>query len=354
MAVPELSLARFRPRPQLVRRGHEGLRPRFPVVDAHNHLAEPFGGGWDQKPLNALLARLDQARVIHYVDLDGGWGEAILQQHLEHFKARVPERFSVFGGVDWSRWPEMGSRFPDWAAQRLRVQRAWGAAGLKVWKTLGLHVRDERGQRVAVDDPRLRPIWQTAAELNWPVVLHVADPVAFFRPLNPANERWEELHAHPDWHVPSPPYPSFVSLWQAMYRLVCREQATTFVLAHVGAYAENLAWVGRLLDECPNAYVDLAARLSELGRQPHTARRFFLRYAERILFGLDVGPEPAAYSRFYRFLETDDEYFAYSPDPVPPQGRWRIHGIFLPAEVLAQVYCRNARQVLGLEGSVSC
>lgn len=349
MSAPSsLSLQDYRPVPQLVRKTTHPSRPRFPVVDAHNHLAAPFGGGWDQKPFDLLLEQLDQAGVVHYVDLDGGWGEDILQRHLDQFKARAPERFSVFGGVAWEKWSELGHRFPEWAAQRLRHQKAWGADGLKIWKPLGLHVRDHEGRLVAVDDPRLDPLWETAAELGWPVIIHVADPVAFFQPLDETNERWEELHEHPDWHFPSPPFPPFHRLMEAFYRLVKRHPRTVFIGAHVGCYAENLHWVGRMLDDLPNFYVDIGARLGELGRQPHTARRFFLRYADRILFGLDFGPHVASYRLFYRFLETDDEFFNYSAADRPLQGRWFIHGIALPDEVLQQVYYRNAVRVLGL------
>jgi predicted TIM-barrel fold metal-dependent hydrolase len=242
---------------------------------------------------------------------------------------------------------EQGERFPEWAAGRLRIQASWGAEGLKVWKGFGLHVRDPQGQLASVDDPRLDPIWETAAELGLPVVIHVADPVAFFQPLDAHNERWEELQAQPDWHFPSPPFPPFHTIVEALARLVERHPQTTFVGAHVGCYAENLAWVGRVLERCANFYVDISARIAELGRQPYTARRFFLRYAGRILFGTDVGADLAAYRTYYRFLETADEYFAYDAEEVPGQGRWRIYGLYLPDEVLERVYFRNAERVMG-------
>ena len=342
-----MELERFRPRSMLVTERTRVMQPRFQVVDAHNHLMEPFGGGWEGKPLGELLDLLDSANVRLYVDLDGGWGEAILDAHLEHFKQPAPQRFKVFGGVDWSKWPEMGDRFPDWAAQRLRLQKERGAEGLKVWKGFGLQVRDHKGVLVAVDDPRLDPVWETAGELGLPVMIHVADPVAFFEPLDETNERWEELQAHPDWHFPSPPYPPFLSIVGALAELVARHPNTRFIGAHVGCYAENLDWVGRLLERCSNFYVDISARISELGRQPYTARRFFMQYADRILFGLDFGPEPASYSLYYRFLETDDEYFNYNPGDVPLQGRWHVFGLHLPEDVLARVYYGNAERLFG-------
>jgi len=339
-------LADYRPRPALVAKTTEVRRPRFPVIDAHNHLAEPFGGGWDQRPVSQLLDVLDEAGVRAYVDLDGGWGEHILQRHLDHFKAAAPERFRIFGGVDWSAWPEQGDRFGEWAAARLRAQAARGAEGLKIWKPFGLHVRDQHGALVTVDDARLDPLWATAGELRLPVMIHVADPVAFFWPLDAHNERWEELLAHPDWHFPSPPFPAFMTLMSQLADLVARHPPTTFIGAHVGCYAENLGWVGELLDRCPNFNVDIGARLAELGRQPYTARRFFIRYADRILFGTDLGADLAAYRLYYRFLETDDEYFNYDADEIPGQGRWHIYGLYLPDDVLEKVYYRNAERVV--------
>ncbi|MCJ7512094.1 MAG: hypothetical protein MUO23_03895, partial [Anaerolineales bacterium] len=173
----------FRPVSQLVTRVTDVTRPRFPVIDAHNHLADPLGGGWDKRPVGDLLHILDQAGVRRFIDLDGGWGELLLHQHLDRFKAAAPERFCVFGGVDWTQWQVQGPAFPDWAAHSLRLQRQRGAEGLKIWKGLGLSVKDSDGHLVSVDDPRLDPIWQTAGELRLPVMIHVADPVAFFDPI---------------------------------------------------------------------------------------------------------------------------------------------------------------------------
>ena len=336
----------FHPQSRLVTPATYIDKPRFPAIDAHNHLGADFGGGWDRKPLSELLDLLDEAGIVKYVDLDGGWGEELLNAHLDQFKQPAPERFQVFGGVDWAQWPERGTAFPEWAAGRLRAQKKRGAQGLKIWKGLGLTVRDPQGVLVDVDDPRLVPIWETAGELGLPVLIHVADPVAFFDPIDATNERWEEIGAHPDWAFTSPPFPPFLHIMDGLANLVARHPHTTFIGAHVGCYAENLGWVGALLDRCPNFYVDISARIGELGRQPYTARRFFLQYADRILFGSDMGPQPEAYRIIYRFLETDDEYFNYNTGPIPQQGRWHIYGLHLPDDVLEKVYFRNAARIL--------
>ena len=162
----------------------------------------------------------------------------------------------------------------------------------------------------------------------------------------PENERWEELHEHPDWQFPSPPFPSFGTLIECFARLVRRHRGTTFIGAHVGCYAENLGWVSTLLDDCPNFHIDFSARIAELGRQPYSARAFFLRHADRIVFGTDAGPDIDTWRIYWRFLETFDEHFPYSPDGIPGQGRWNICGLGLPQDVLAKIYHHNAARLL--------
>ncbi|HEY9077656.1 MAG TPA: amidohydrolase family protein [Anaerolineaceae bacterium] len=335
------------PRCALVTKKSVVTKPSHPVIDAHNHLGETFGGGWDQRPVTELLKVMDAAEVRLLVDLDGGWGEDILHRHLDHFKAKAPERFKVFGGVDWEAWKEKGNRFPEWAANRLREQARQGAEGLKIWKPFGLTVTDDQGALVKVDDPRLDPIWQTAGDLKLPVMVHVADPVAFFWSVDEDNERFEELQGHPDWSFPSPPFPPFEEIVNGMAHVVERHVNTTFIGAHVGWYSENLDWVGSVLDRCPNFYVDFAARMGEIGRQPYSARKFFLKYSDRILFGTDHPANVHAYQLHYRFLETDDEYFDYTLSGIPGQGRWKIYGLYLPGDVLEKIYYQNARRVLG-------
>jgi len=202
---------------------------------------------------------------------------------------------------------------------------------------------------VKVDDARLGPIWETAGELDLPIMIHVADPVAFFDPIDETNERWEELGNHPDWAFTSPPFPPFMEIMNGFKNLVMRHKNTTFIGAHVGCYGENLGWVGQMLDDCPNYAIDISARLGELGRQPYSARKFLIKYQDRILFGSDMGPDLEAYRLNYRFLETDDEYFNYNTGEIPNQGRWYVDGMYLPDDVLKKIYRTNAMKVLKIE-----
>lgn len=358
MIADDLRLVDFRPRATLRVARHHVERPRFGVIDAHNHLGPPFGGDWSSRPPAELLETLDEAGVEMLVDLDGGQGDDLTRE-IERWQVPYPDRVAVFAGLDYDGWASDPS-FGETEGARLGDSAARGARGLKVWKLLGLRARDPRGGLVAVDDPRLDPLWAAAAELRLPVVIHIADPIAFFEPLDATNERWEELREHPDWHfwptreadrADAPGFPPFDELLAGLDRLVGRHPSTTFVGAHVGCAAEDLGLVGRMLDDHPNFNVDIAARLGELGRQPYSARSFFLRHADRILFGVDMAPDPAFYSIHYRFLETFDESFDYGTEPVPGQGRWQIHGLGLPDDVLRKVYRDNARRVLRLDGS---
>lgn len=351
-----LRLADYRPRSQLRVRATEPspTRPRFPAIDAHNHLGPtPFSGGWAERDPAELGPVLDACGVSRIVDLDGGWGDA-LRRELGRWHGGLPGRVAVFAGLDYGSWandPAFGAS----EARRLRDGVAAGAAGLKVWKTLGLRARDPAGRLVAVDDPRLDPLWATAGELGVPVTIHIADPIAFFEPLDETNERWEELVDHPDWQFwPTRPrdrpdldgFPPFDELIDGLEAVVVRHPATVFIGAHVGCAAEDLGRVSTILERCPGFHVDIAARLAELGRQPVTARAFFLRWADRILYGTDVPPDPAVSAIHARFLETRDESFDYGTDDPPSQGRWQIHGLGLPDDVLAKVYAGNADRLI--------
>ena len=287
-----------------------------------------------------LLTMMDEMNVCVIVDLDGMENKEMLITHIERFKAKAPDRFYHMGGIDWSKWEEKGSKFGDWAAKQVEEQVKLGASGIKIWKNLGLHIKDPQGNLVKVDDPRLDPIFETAASLKIPVYMHISDPVAFFDPVDQFNERIDDLGEHPEWSF----FPTLFFSYRAFNRI--RHKKTQFIGCHVASYAENLTWVSSLLDECPNLCVDISERIGELGRQPYTTRKFFIQYADRIIFGIDRLPDKVWYQIYARFLETDDEYFNYDPTYPPRQGRWFIYGIYLPDEVLGKVYYKNLSRIL--------
>jgi predicted TIM-barrel fold metal-dependent hydrolase len=316
---------------------HRVEAARFPMVDAHAHLGRWLTGGrWAVDDVGAFVALLDAANVRTVVNFDGRWGEE-LEANLDRYDRRYPGRFVTFCHVDWAalRHPDAGRRLVAGLERALEA----GARGLKVWKDLGLHVRDGQERLVGLDDDRLHPLWEAAGRFDVPVAIHTADPVAFFDPVDEYNERLEELLAHPDWSYADPRFPRFEQLVAALETVVGRHPGTRFVGVHVGCFAEDLRWVGRMLDTYPNFAVDIGERIAELGRQPRSARALLVRHAGRVLAATDgIPPDAGRYRTTFRFLETADEAFPYSEIDPPPTGRWSVSGLDLPDSALHEVY----------------
>jgi predicted TIM-barrel fold metal-dependent hydrolase len=355
-----LALKDFQPKSMLHVVEHKVERARFPVIDIHTHL------GWSKGEEVTLLATpaqilpvMDRKNIRTMVNLTGGSG-AGLAQSIRTFEGAAPGRFMTFTEPSWHRVAQAG--YPQWQADEMERAKKAGAKGLKVLKTLGLFLREggTTGPLVKIDDPRFDPMWDACGRLGLPVAIHVSDPEAFFTPIDRFNERYDELGNHPDWSFHDRDFPSNAELLAARNRMFARHPKTQFIVLHVGNNAENLGFVSENLDRFPNTIVETGARIGELGRQPRAARRFIEKYQDRVLFGTDAVPPPDGdnypqqvfkdelYEIYYRFLETEDEYFDYAPAIVPPQGRWRIYGLGLPEPILKRVYHDNAARILGL------
>ncbi len=333
-AEVDLRLSDYTPRSALKVDAHVVEQPRFPAIDFHNHL--------DSLAPRDVLAVMDACGVEKMVNITMQTGRAAFDA-INRFRSAAPDRFETFGWMDWTGVER--NDFIQVSCDRLERLVECGACGIKFWKDLGLTVRDAKGDLLRIDDERLAPLFDKAAELHIPVMFHTADPDAFFTPIDRFNERYEELAAHPDWSF----YGSGVSkpsLLEQRNHVIARHPQTTFVCAHLAESAESLSEVAKLLDVNRNLYVDISARVAELGRQPYTARKFMVKYADRIIFGTDLLPEIDMYRLYYRFLETADEYFEY-PSHASRQGRWNICGVFLPDEVLQKLYRENALELLG-------
>ncbi len=327
----------------------EVTRLAVPAVDVHNHLGRWLAeeGSWMVPEVAELLELMDRVGIATVVNLDGRWGHD-LDDNIARLDTAHPGRFVTFCHLDWTRLTQ--DRPTQHLIDDLRRAKDQGARGLKVWKDLGLAVTDAAGSRVLPDDPRLAEVFTAAGELDLPILIHTADPVAFWAPLDRHNERIDELQEMPSWWFGGPEHPSFDRLMAALADVVRRAPGTTFIGAHVGCAAEDLDWVSALMDECPNFHVDLGGRLGELGRQPRRFARLVERHPDRVLFGTDAFPlDEDSLLTYARFLETDDECFSYAAGcDVPPQGRWDISGAALQPEHLQAIYADNARRLLSL------
>ncbi len=299
---------------------------------------------------NATLPYVDNCYTIQRRDIG---------MFVDNYVKAHPGRFAAFTMANFAQWDDpvliKGPRgdFAKRCIEGLEADVERGACGLKVTKELGLFFKDSSGDMLAVDDERLYPIWEKAGELRIPVLIHTSDPVAFFLPADQRNEHYLTLREFPGWSFHASHYSKWALLDQRD-RMIAAHPNTRFILPHVANNPEDLDYVSGLLDRNANAVIDFAARIDELGRQPYSARDFFIKYQDRILFGLDMPISPEAYRCSFRFLETRDEYFEY-PDYTGRWGRcrWRIYGLNLPDEVLRKVYYQNAERVIrGLKNSL--
>ncbi|MEM9825388.1 MAG: amidohydrolase family protein [Planctomycetota bacterium] len=349
----DLSVREFRPVQKVVLPDHTPRSARFPCVDVHTHFL--FRQRGNRQALEDFVDTMDRNRIAVCVSLDGKLGSTLAEHH-RFLTQSYPNRFLVFTHLDW-RGPGDSNRPETWAcnrpgwpklvAEQLADAKKKGlVSGVKFFKQFGLGHRNRDGSFIRIDDPRFDPIWKACGDLKLPVIIHTGDPAAFFDPIDPNNERWEELSRHPDWSFAAPEFPSRQALLDARNRVIEKHPQTQFIGAHVAGNPENLKVVGQWLDQYPNLWVEFSSRISELGRQDREARKFLIRYQDRVLFGTD-GPWPEKRLRAYwRFLQTFDESFDYSEKDPPPQGLWRIDGVGLPADVLKKIYQQNAMRLL--------
>lgn len=331
---------------------HTVLKPRFPAIDAHSHFGRLLGamvnvseGYFDLYETRETVDRIKLFGISRVINLDGGWGD---EYRRVMDKLKDAGDFIVhFGTVDVERFEEPS--FEKEVYQTIRAHHENGVRGLKFWKIIGLVIKDKKGAYLRPDDQRLKCIWAAAAEFHMPVLFHISDLNAFFLPADETNEYIDTLREHPEWRFTDPGQYSFSQLMEMQENLLAGNPATTFIIPHVGSYVENLPQVGQWLDQYPNMYIDIADRLNELGRQPYTARKFFLSHADRILFGTDMLPtDIERYPIYYRFLETFDEYFPYRTEKGIPLGDWNIYGIGLDDDALRKIYHDNIARLLGL------
>lgn len=338
----DLTFEEYNPKSTLVVPGKVIKRAKYPFIDVHGHQYRMA-----TQDLAPVIAAMDTLNMGLMVNLSGRSGEN-LKQAVSNIKNNYPNRFVVFANIGFNGNVGKDGWIEEAVAQ-LEQDVKNGARGLKIYKGLGLRDKDVNGNRVAVDDPRLAPIWDKCGELGIPVLIHSADPKSFWDPFDGDNERWLELKTRPGRKrgADNPaPWEQIIGEQHNMFR---RHKNTTFINAHMGWFANNLGKLSELLDEMPNMNVGIGAIIAELGRQPRYAKAFFIKYQDRILFGKDSW-RPDEFPTYFRVLESDDEYFPYHKKY---HAFWPMYGLDLPDEVLKKVYYKNALRIVpGLDKSL--
>jgi predicted TIM-barrel fold metal-dependent hydrolase len=329
-----MDFEKYNPNTILVVPEHKLTRAKFPFIDVHNHQFD-----MPDQNLNDLVKYMNNLNMAVMVNLSGQNGE-ILKKSINNINRTAPKRFIVFANIDFSNIGENG--WTEKAVKQLEQDVRNGANGLKIYKSLGFSIKDNSGKRVHVDDERLDAIWEKCGELKIPVIIHTADPKPFWDPLDEHNERWLEIVTHPERKRSNTDPAPFEELLGEQHRMFKKHPKTTFIAAHFGWYANDLAKLSSLLDDMQNVVVEFGAVIAELGRQPKAAKAFFTKYQDRILFGKDSWI-PEEYSTYFRVLETEDEYFPYHKKY---HAFWRMYGMGLPDEILKKVYYKNALRII--------
>jgi predicted TIM-barrel fold metal-dependent hydrolase len=289
--------------------------------------------------LDKLVAEMDELNMKVMVNLSGFRGK-YLEWTLDNVNEKYSDRFIIFLNIDFEELDDEG--WPENTLKLMDDAKALGINGLKVYKNLGLTETDNEGNRIAVDDPRLDPIWAKCGELGIPVLIHTGEPNAFWSPKDKYNERWLELKQYPSRYKDPSKNPSFDEVMNEQHNVFRKHPNTKFINAHLGWYGNDLEKLGTLMDELPNMYAEIGAVIAELGRQPRTAREWLIKYQDRIMMGKDTYKKEEYYT-YFRVLETNDEYFDYYRKR---HAHWKMYGLNLPDSVLEKIYYKNAMKVI--------
>lgn len=347
VSAQDMGFEEYNPVSTLVVPEHPVSSAKFPFIDVHSHQRS-----LTPERISRLLKEMDDLNMGVMVNLSGRQqdneaGQQSMYAMIKALEAAAPGRFIVFTNLSFA-----GFGSDDWAAKAVKDLEADvinGAKGLKIYKSLGLSSRDVRGERIPVDHPDLDPVWAKCGELGIPVLIHSADPAAFWEPFDASNERWLELKVNPHRKRGEKDPVPFSQIMAEQHHVFRKHPNTTFINAHMGWMANDLTKAGAHLDRFPNVNFEIGAVIAEFGRQPKQAKAFFIKYQDRILFGKDAY-NPEEFHTYFRVLETEDEYFPYYKKY---HAFWRMYGLGLPDVVLKKLYYKNALRIIpGIDSSL--
>ena len=353
----DILLSDFEPRSTLKLKRKKVVKAKYPAIDFNAHLSSSFRTEYDKKVLapENLLKSMDSVglRIVINTDVENG----DLEKVLNRYSRKYPDRFMNLWPTGFSAGIMTDERLAELPGELEKAIKMGAVGDGELWKNLGLKTKDSSGKVIPVDDPRLDPLWAKAGELGVPILWHMGDPAAMFQPIDRFNERFIELRRYPEWSYYGPQFPSRETIMKGREHVLKKHPNTIFIGCHMGWNVDDLDYAGYLLDTYPNYYLDMSTTLSELGRQPYTTRRFFIKYQDRIVFGTDggslYGVKGWTVEKFYQahweFLETDNEYIDYPMQGAINQGSWKIYGIHLPDSVLQKIYYKNAAKILKLK-----
>jgi predicted TIM-barrel fold metal-dependent hydrolase len=327
-------------RPESIYRNGETIiqKARFPIIDLHSHeypetVAEI--GEW--------IKRMDRLGVDKTVLLTGRTGpdfDSVYQVY-----SKYNGRFILFCGFDYTGYDQPGFG-PDAVKELERCfkvgAKGVGELGDKGWGEIYSLPVEAKGMHV--DDPRMKPLLAKCGELGIPISVHVADPIWMYAKMDSTNDGLMNAHK---WRLDNKPgIVGHAGMMKILTNAVRDHPGTTFIACHLANCSYDLSLLGAMFDRYPNLYADNAAQYAETSAIPRTAARFFEKYADRLVYGTDMGVDESMYKTTFRILETEDEHFY---DRQISGYHWAMHGFGLSKEALSKIYRQNAVKILKLE-----
>jgi predicted TIM-barrel fold metal-dependent hydrolase len=323
-------------------------------IDVHSHIYE------DLPIVNAMLRRIN-LRVVNvsnpgtdgHLDFMHRFNAALVKRH--------PDIFSFASTFDLTtrNEPDYGARI----AKALDATFAQGAVMVKIWKEVGLELKRPDGSFLLPDDPVLDPVYVHLASRRKPLLAHLAEPREAWLPLDPKGVHYGYYSRNPQWHMyGKPEFPSHARLMDARDHILAKHPNLVVIGAHLGSMEYDVDEAAKRLDKYPNFHVEVSARTRDLTRQPSSkVRAFFLKYQDRILYGVDqswrpyrtpdVKPSDAERRKFAADLEAqylrDWDYYAGAASIA--YGADTVEALGLPRDVLEKFYWKNAERIVGMK-----
>jgi len=312
-------------------------------IDVHVHIfkADP--------PFQSMLERLDLKVLDILVMDDTNKARKGLQQQVDDALAMVSASHGrVALCTTFDPYKVNSPSFQVDAVKQLDHDFAQGAIAVKIWKNIGMEIKNANGSYILADDPRFQPIYEDIARHGKTLMLHQAEPDVAWGPADPSDPSWSYYQENPQWYVANKPgFPSKRQILDARDHILEKNPDLRMVGVHLGSMEKDLDNIARHLDKYPNFAIDTAARMEYLMMAPpDKVRAFLIKYQDRIIYGTDLDLHADAktseaieewesrYARDWRFLATDETFTT--------EGR-QVHGLNLPPEVLGKIFRDNAK-----------
>ncbi len=315
-------------------------------IDAHIHL----------HTLDATFVRILSAlnKKVLIINTDVPFYPKIKQQEqiAKQAKNLFPEQINFLVSLNMDHWQQDG--WSDKFIKQLTRSLNNGATGLKIWKNIGMGIRDDQGEMLMIDNPVFDPLLDYLENNKIPVLGHLGEPKNCWLPFEEMtiNSDREYFSLHPEYHMAlHPGYPSYEDQILARDRMLRKHPGLIFIGAHLASLEWSVDELARRLDEFPNLAVDLAERVCHLQYQSihnhQKVKDFMVEYQDRIIYGTDVIADnniraddfqkhiKAIYANDMAFLSTEEEMSV-------PRVNGSFKGLKLPQEVIDKIYFQNA------------